>query len=454
MKIGKWSTTAANNDATPPDGWPDGQAPSTLNDCGREMMAAVKTAFNTLEYLDYNNTPSFLTTTTFSLGTADTTNWEIGRRVKLFDATTLYGTIISVSATFVQVRLDSGILTASLSSAALGVLRNTSPSLPDAAYQQQNVVINGAFDLWQRTASVAGVLSNQYVADRFKHIQNSSASVNMYRDTNVPTLASAGVVLNSSLTVVVSAVDAVIAAGDFAGILYIVEGYDWRQIAHRPLGLSFQASTNKSGIYAVSIRSGQSSASYVQNFTMSAVNTWTRFFIPIPAAPTSPYTWDYSIGIGLGITWTLAAGATYQAAAGEWTAMQAIATSSQVNWLSSASNTFSLADVRLKVGAADTPVAFRPFAYEMALAQRYYEAGQSTNLFYAVGAGEDHRETVHFRVLKRTTPTMSISAVSQVNVATQSIVNATNQRFDHKVTNTAAGVANDDSAIWTADAEL
>jgi hypothetical protein len=40
-----WDSTAASNNATPPDGWPEGQAPSTVNDCAREMMAAVKRWF-------------------------------------------------------------------------------------------------------------------------------------------------------------------------------------------------------------------------------------------------------------------------------------------------------------------------------------------------------------------------------------------------------------------------
>lgn len=39
--VSQWSTTAASNNATPPDGWPEGQAPSTVNDCAREMMAAL-----------------------------------------------------------------------------------------------------------------------------------------------------------------------------------------------------------------------------------------------------------------------------------------------------------------------------------------------------------------------------------------------------------------------------
>lgn len=37
-----WQETAANNNVTPPAGWPEGQAPSTVNDCAREMMGALK----------------------------------------------------------------------------------------------------------------------------------------------------------------------------------------------------------------------------------------------------------------------------------------------------------------------------------------------------------------------------------------------------------------------------
>ena len=40
-EIQTWSTTAANNNSTAPNGWPEGMAASSLNNCGREMMAAI-----------------------------------------------------------------------------------------------------------------------------------------------------------------------------------------------------------------------------------------------------------------------------------------------------------------------------------------------------------------------------------------------------------------------------
>ncbi len=37
-----WSETDASNNSAPPAGWPEGQAPSTVNDCARMMMGAIK----------------------------------------------------------------------------------------------------------------------------------------------------------------------------------------------------------------------------------------------------------------------------------------------------------------------------------------------------------------------------------------------------------------------------
>jgi hypothetical protein len=37
-----WSETDASNNAPPPNGWPEGQSPSSVNDCARMMMGATK----------------------------------------------------------------------------------------------------------------------------------------------------------------------------------------------------------------------------------------------------------------------------------------------------------------------------------------------------------------------------------------------------------------------------
>lgn len=41
-----WSETAANNNASPPNGFPEGQTAASLNNSAREMMAAIKREWN------------------------------------------------------------------------------------------------------------------------------------------------------------------------------------------------------------------------------------------------------------------------------------------------------------------------------------------------------------------------------------------------------------------------
>ncbi len=140
-KLGTWNTTAANNNQTPPDGWPEGQAPSTVNDCAREMMASVRTAFNDLQYFDQNLTPTFINSTSFSLAGNQTSAIHAGRRLKIFDATagaatTIYATVLTASfttVTTVSISADAGQLTTSLSSFAVAILSRDNLSFPHGA---------------------------------------------------------------------------------------------------------------------------------------------------------------------------------------------------------------------------------------------------------------------------------------------------------------------------------
>jgi len=345
------------------------------------MMAQIKTLVNSLEYVDLNNTPSFLTATTFSMATADVTNFEVGRRVKLFDANTMYGTIISVSATQVQVRLDyhtaQSALTAQLSSVAMAVVKSTNNSLPDNVWKRKNVIINGSMDIWQRSASFQPVNNAAtYTADRWVLELSTGGALAVNRSersanaSNVPTLAQSGVFFNNALLISCSAVDAAVAAGEFVILETKIEGYDWRQIAHKPMNLSFWVNTRQSGIYAVALRNSGINRSFVQNYTISAIATWTKVSIPIPEAPTAG-TWDYSTGAGLRVAFVLEAGATYQGGAGNWTAANLLATASQVNFLGSAGNTFAITGVQLEEGQFATPLEICPYKQELEMCKRY-----------------------------------------------------------------------------------
>ena len=132
-KIGLWSTTAASNNSTPPDGWPEGQAPSTVNDCAREMMAAIRTFAQDGQWFDHGLTPTYTGVNTFTVPGNQTAYLMEGRQLKLYDgASIIYRSIATaVFGAATTVTLDAGTnITISLSSFAIGILTNTNGALP------------------------------------------------------------------------------------------------------------------------------------------------------------------------------------------------------------------------------------------------------------------------------------------------------------------------------------
>jgi|GEM_PF-6267589 len=128
--IKDWSQTAAGNNAAPPDGWPEGMAPSNVNNCARENMAAIARWYNNAEWIDKGHVPIYVSATRFNINGVDVSAiYEVGRRVKLVGTMpfTLYG-IITVSTynspnTEITVDIDGGAnLDATLNAVNLGIL--------------------------------------------------------------------------------------------------------------------------------------------------------------------------------------------------------------------------------------------------------------------------------------------------------------------------------------------
>lgn len=398
-KWGTYNTTAANNNSTPPNGWPEGQAPSTVNDCAREMMAQTAAAIANLEYLDLGHVPTFVNGTSFTIASPDTVNFTVGRRIKAGDgANTIYGTIASVSSTLVICQLDASasqlVFDSSLTTVALAVIRPDNSSLPENLWKRKNVIINGNMEVWQRSATFAipNTGATTYTADRWSMAcslsANAASNITRWeRSANasaVPTVLQTGMLLDSSLIVSVSTIATTVAAGQFARLRYVVEGYDFRQLAQRPMNLSFWVNTRQSGTYCLALKNSGSDRSFVQNYTISAIGVWTRFSLPIVKSPAAG-TWDYSTGPGLEISFVLAAGSGFQGGGGNWTAANIIATSSQVNFFQSAGNTFAITGVQLEEGQFATPLEVRAYQHELTLCTRYLQVFNSNNNSRVVG---------------------------------------------------------------------
>ena len=121
MPMYQWSTTPGNNATAGSINWAEGQAPSTVNDSARQMMADVATWFQAPEWLNYGLTPTYISATSFSVAGNQTAIYSVGRRVRAsVTAGIVYGTIQTsafASVTTVTVTWDTGSLDSGLSEA-------------------------------------------------------------------------------------------------------------------------------------------------------------------------------------------------------------------------------------------------------------------------------------------------------------------------------------------------
>jgi len=128
--IQSYSNVAASNISL----FPEGMAPSAVNDGMRQVQADIRAWYTDAEWVNWGDTPSRASNTTFKIAADVTSRYTAHRRLKCYDATTLYATVTASSYsapdTTVTVVTDSGSLSSSLSSVALAALTPTSVSVP------------------------------------------------------------------------------------------------------------------------------------------------------------------------------------------------------------------------------------------------------------------------------------------------------------------------------------
>lgn len=157
--ISTWSTAAASNNASAPDGAPEGWFAADCNNWARETMGAVRRFYNDAQWIDHGHTLSYVSATTFKVAGNHTDIYDPARRIRASDASTLYGEVTTRTwaspDTVVTVVLDSGNLTSSLTSLAVGIIsgtNNASPNLTTGAQTLSALVVAS-------TATISGQAS-------------------------------------------------------------------------------------------------------------------------------------------------------------------------------------------------------------------------------------------------------------------------------------------------------
>lgn len=312
-----------------------------------------------------------------------------------------------------------------------GVSGNPTIDIDDAvltsvatSYDQPNPIINGDFAIAQRTTSTVSAPAGQYTIDRFYYTKNGAMIHSIIQDTDVPTIAEAGVKALFCAEVDCVTVDSSIAAGDYCFYGTKIEGYNILHIAQQAFTLSFWVKATKTGIHCVAFENTGGNRSYVAEYTISAANTWEFKVINVSASP-SAGTWDYTTGIGMYVSWILAAGSTYHTTAGAWQTGDFLATSNQVNACDNVNNDFRIALVQILPGTLTAPTYISvPYAVQLARCQRYFwktfpiltpvaqgtspDTGEYTWSAIAAGAVTQRGPFMPFAVPMRATPTITL----------------------------------------------
>lgn len=187
--ISTWSVVAASNDMAVPNGWPEGQPPSSVNDCARENMAAIRTWYNDPIWIDYGTAVSYVSGTVFKVGSDLTQYYNKSRRVKLYGPSdsTFYGTIVdstyvtASAATSVTVDLDdSTSLNGSLSQAWYSAIDPTANPISASSSREDNVLVASDFTTapWQQGEAFTATVSDAtYYVDNWIQLCDAASDV-------------------------------------------------------------------------------------------------------------------------------------------------------------------------------------------------------------------------------------------------------------------------------------
>jgi len=240
-------------------------------------------------------------------------------------------------------------------------------------FSGRNRIINGTMVIDQRNAGAA-VNANggnkTYPVDRFySAVYNTSGNTTGQQSSTAPSG------FTNSMRITVQTADAVVNATDQVWYGQDIEGYNVADFGFGAAGaatitLSFWVYSNVTGTYCVTFKNSAENRGYTAEYTISASNTWEKKTITLAGDTTG--TWLTTNGAGLKVWFVLMAGSSQQTTANTWNATSgSIATSNQVNFMSSTSNSWQISGVQLEVGSVATPFEREIYSQTLAKCQRY-----------------------------------------------------------------------------------
>lgn len=280
----------------------------------------------------------------------------------------------------------------------------------------KNYVVNPGPRISQENGTSSGTVSGYFPVDQWtvEHSQDGTL-------TSVQGVAVTPGGSTHRLRVTVTSADASLAAGQYARIVQTIEG---KRVADLRFGSASAKQVvlrfgwkSPAGTYAATIRNQDTNRSYVREFTIAGgdANTDTVQTVAFPGDTSG--TWDTDNTASFLVTFTLAAGSTFQTTADAWQAGNYFGTSSTTNGIGTGSSVFELFDVGLYADPDSTGTA-PPFVLphpddDLRACQRYYHADTDGWLFdgYVSAAASTYHTVFHPVEMRTDTPTISLPNV-------------------------------------------
>ena len=251
----------------------------------------------------------------------------------------------------------------------------------------RNLVINGDFRVFQRTASSTAVGNGTYsTADRFKtNFSNDGAATTIQSQLSDADRATTG--HQYAWRWDVGTADGTIAANQSAYFRHFIEGRNCSGLAYgssaaKTLTLSFWVKSSKTGTYSCTVEKDDSTKYLLPlEYAISSADTWEykTLVISPTAGSTSLITGSagdivQDSGKGITLYWWLAAGSDITGGTNNtWGSnTDNFTTTNQVNWLDSTDNDFYITGIQLEVGDKATDFEHLPYDVQLARCQRYY----------------------------------------------------------------------------------
>jgi hypothetical protein len=292
----------------------------------------------------------------------------------------------------------------------------------------RNRIINPGMVIDQRNAGASvNPSTGAYTLDRWNGGGVHDGVLAIQRVADAPT----GFV--NSLRVTVTTADSSLGSTQYARVGQIIEGFNVADLAGgtasaATVTLSFWVKSTLTGTFGGYLSNGDETRAYVFQYTINAANTWEQktVTVTLPASGT----WATDNTAGMRAFFSLGSGSTYINTANTWLTSIALQASGNVNVINTLNATWQVTGVQLEKGSTATSFDYRPYGTELALCQRYFYrrtslvAGGVISVLQAYSTTAAFGNIANLPVTMRATPTASVSAVGDFNLATSNSSNA------------------------------